>query len=79
MDDLVLILESEEELIEKLNQWKDGIQSKGMKVNINKISVMISGESCKRLQNTGRWPCGVCGRGDRPKKTWSEVVRKQSH
>ena len=51
MDDLVVISESEEELIKKLNQWKDGIQSNGVKVNINKFSVMISGESCKRLQN----------------------------
>jgi len=33
-----------------------------MKVNVNKTKVMISGESDKGVQNTGRWPCGVCGR-----------------
>jgi len=28
--------------------------SKGMKVNVNKTKVMISGESCKGVQNSGR-------------------------
>ena len=33
-DDLVLISESMEELIEKFNTWKEGIDAKGLKVNI---------------------------------------------
>jgi len=32
-----------------------------MKVNMNKTKVMISGESHKGAQHTGRWPCDVCG------------------
>ena len=32
-------------------------------MNVNKTKVMISGESHKGVQNTGRWPCCVCGRG----------------
>jgi len=42
------------------------MQSKGMKVNMNKAKVMISGESCKGVHNTRRWPCGVCGRTTPP-------------
>ena len=38
MDDLVVIAESKE-LIKKLNRWKDGMQSKGMEVNMNKTEV----------------------------------------
>ena len=53
-DDLVVIAESEEELIKKLTRWKDGVQRKGIKVNMNKTKVMISGESRKEMQNTGR-------------------------
>jgi len=34
-----------------------------MKVNMNKTKVTISGESRNGVQNTGRWPCDVCGRG----------------
>jgi len=44
-DGLVVIAESEEELIKKLNRWKDGVEGKGMKVNMDKIKVMVSGES----------------------------------
>jgi len=32
-DDLVVIAESEEELIKKLTRWKDGVKGDGMKVN----------------------------------------------
>ena len=38
-DDLVLIPDSETELIQKLNQWKDGLARKGMKVNISKTKI----------------------------------------
>ena len=35
---------------------------RGMRVNMNKTKVMISGEQ-KITQKAVRWPCGVCGRG----------------
>ena len=35
---------TEEELIKRLNEWKDIVESKGMRVNMNKTKVMISGE-----------------------------------
>jgi len=37
-DDLVVITESEEELIKKHTKWKDGVQGKGMKMNMNKTN-----------------------------------------
>jgi len=57
-DDLALIAETEEELIKRLNEWKDNVESKGMRVNVNKTKVMISGEHQKVRQKTVRWPCG---------------------
>jgi len=33
--------ETEEELIKKLNEWKDNVESKGMRVSMNKTKVMI--------------------------------------
>jgi len=63
-DDLVVIVESGKELIKKLHRWKNEVQNKGRKVHTNKTKVMISGESRKGSDNTGRWPCGVCGRDD---------------
>jgi len=34
-DDLAVIAETEEELIKRLNEWKDNVKSKGMRVNNN--------------------------------------------
>jgi len=50
-DDLAVIAETEEELIKRLSEWKDNIESKGMRVNINKTKVMISGERQKVREN----------------------------
>ena len=43
-DDLAVIAETEEALIKRLNEWKENVESKGMRVNMNKTKVMISGE-----------------------------------
>ena len=35
-DDLALLAESEEELLEMIKQWKDGMEKKGIKVNMER-------------------------------------------
>jgi len=62
-DDLAVIAETEEELIKRFNEWKYNVESKGMRVSMNKTKVMISGERQKVRQKAVRWPCGVCSRG----------------
>jgi len=42
-----------------LQRGQDNVESRDMRVSVNKTKVMISGER----QNAVRWPCGVCGRG----------------
>ena len=54
-----MIAETEDEL----NEWKDNVESRGMRVNMNKTKVMISGERQKVRQKAVRWPCGVCSKG----------------
>ena len=58
-----MIAETGEELIERLNEWKDNVERKGMRVNMNKTKVMISGERQKVRQKAVRWPCWVCSKG----------------
>ena len=41
-----MIAETEEHLIKRLNEWKDFVENRGMRVNMNKTKVMISGELC---------------------------------
>jgi len=51
--------------IKRLDECKDNVKSRGMRVNMNKTKVTISGERQKVMQKAERWPCGVCGRGVR--------------
>ena len=44
-DDLPVIAETEEELIKRLNEWKDNVESKGMRVNNNNhLTVVCLGQ-----------------------------------
>ena len=46
-DDLVVIAETEEDLIKRLDEWKNNVENRGMTVNMNKTKVIISGECQK--------------------------------
>jgi len=62
-DDLDVIAENEDDLIKRLNEWKDNMENRGMRVNMNETMVMISVEWQKVTQKAVRWPCSVCGTG----------------
>jgi len=62
-DDLVVIAETEDDLIKRLNKWKDNVENRGTIFIINETKVMFSGERPNVVQKAVRWPCGVCGRG----------------
>ena len=57
----------------------EGSGVQGMKVDMNETEVMISGESHKGVQNTARWPCGVCGRGVDKNSIQCTKCHKQVH
>jgi len=40
-DDFVVIADSDQELFRELNRWKDGLEKKGLVVNISKTKVMV--------------------------------------
>ena len=58
-----MIDEIEDDLIKRLNGCTDDTENRGMRENMNKTKVTISGEWQKVSQKAVRWPCGVCGRG----------------
>jgi len=47
--DMVVIAETEDDLIKWLNEWKNNVENRGMRVNMNITKVMISGKC--RLQD----------------------------
>jgi len=50
------LAETEEQLIKRLNEWKDNVESTGMRVNMNKTKVIMSGERQMVRQKDVRWP-----------------------
>ena len=60
-DDLVLMTDSEEQLVEKIRKWKVGMEEKGLRVNLGKTKVMKCRDGAGQVSKSGKYPCGVCG------------------
>ena len=60
-DDLVLLAESEADLNDLIAKWKNGMEMKGLRVNMVKTKVM----RCQvgQVKESGRYPCRVCRTG----------------
>ena len=61
-DDLVLTGETREEVTNMFLRWKEAMECRGLKVNLGKTKIMVTGKQGENLQS-GRYPCSVCGRG----------------
>jgi hypothetical protein len=48
------------ELLVKIERWKEGMERKGLRVNMGKTKVMKCQRSSAQAEDSGRWPCGVC-------------------
>ena len=59
-DDLVLMSETMEGLREKFWKWKEAFESKGLKVNLGKTKVVVSGAEGE-VSVSKVDPCGICG------------------
>ena len=55
--------ESMEELLVKLKTWKTEMEKKGLRVNMGKTKIMVSGMDLDLLKKSGKDPCGVCQKG----------------
>ena len=62
-DDLVLIAESEELLVEKIERWRKGLETGGLRVNFGKTKIMRCEIGAGQVKSSGKYPCGVCKKG----------------
>ena len=62
-DDLAVIADSLEECLSRLKGWKDGMESKGLRVNMKKTKLLITGPGLNLLRDAGAYPCAVCRSG----------------
>ena len=69
-DDLVITAESEEETVKKSGIWKRQMETRGLKVNINKTKLMVMGREAAVRPQRRRYPCGVCGKGVGANSIW---------
>ena len=58
---IVIMSEDMEDLKERFWNWKNALESKGLKVNTRKTKMMVSGSEGE-LYKSKIYPCGVCGR-----------------
>ena len=52
-----------EQLGRHMAEWTASLLDKGLWVNAGKYQVMVGSSGEKMFVNSGKWPCGVCGKG----------------
>ena len=62
-DDLVLTAESKEAVKALFDAWSGAMELRGLKINIGKTKLMVSGKENQAATPTGQYPCAACNRG----------------
>ena len=62
-DDLVLTANSRQEVLNMFQTWSRAMEQRGLKVNIGKTKLLISGKKNPTSNPTGQYPCAVCNTG----------------
>ena len=62
-DDRMIADEDDSQLVVKLSSWKKNLEMHGLRVNLEKTKVLISGSGLGTLKDSGKYPCGVCRTG----------------
>ena len=64
-DNLLLMAPPMEQLGRRVAEWRAILLDTGMKVNAGKSKLMVGSSDWKMIVNSGKWSCGVCGKGGR--------------
>ena len=59
---LVRMAPTMEQLGRRVAEWRASLLDKGLKVNTGKSKVMVGINVGKIIVNSGKWPCGACGK-----------------
>ena len=78
-DDLVIMAPTMEQLGRRVANWRASLLGKGLKVNAGKSKVMVGSSGGKMIVNSGKWPCGVCGKGVQTNSVQCTVCKKWIH
>ena len=78
-DDLVVMVPTMEQLGIRVAEWRASLPDKGLKVNAIKSKVMVGSSGGKMIVNSGKWPCGVYGKGVQANFVQCTVSKKWIH
>ena len=78
-DDLALIAETMAELTVKLQTWKQGMEAKGLRVNMGKTKVLVSNRSYAPVTEQADYPCSVCHKGVGSNSNFCVVCKHYVH
>ena len=78
-DDLVIMAPTMEQLGRRVADSSASLLGKGLKVNVGKSKVMDGISDGKMIVNSGKWPCGVCGKGVQANSVQCTVCKKWIH
>ena len=62
-DDLVITAETKQDAVEKFGKWQEAMEHRGLKINLGKTKLLITGKKHSELPQSGKYPCAVCGLG----------------
>ena len=62
-DDLMVSAQSMDEVLVKVKTWKSEIKNKGLRLNMGKTKLMVSGSNLDVLKKPKKYLCGVCQTG----------------
>ena len=68
-----------EQLGRRVADWRVGLPGKGLKENAGKYKVMVGSSGGKMMVNSGKWPCGICGKGVQANSVQRTVCTKWIH
>ena len=57
-------------------EWRASLIHKGLKLNTGKSKVMVGSSGGKIIVNSGKWTCGVCGKGVQANSVQCTVCKK---
>ena len=75
-DDLVIMAPTMEQLGRRVADWRASLLGEGLKVNAGMSKVMVGSSGGKMNVNSGKWPCGVCGKGVQANSVQCTVCKK---
>ena len=77
VNDLVIMAPTMEQLGRRVADWRASLLGKGLKVNAGKYKVMVGRSGGKMIVNSGKWPCGVYGKGVQANSVQCTVCKKK--